>query len=143
MHSGTARIHYLLIYQTSKLRWALQLVSAWTPENPIFSLLVITVCWLMTQVHTSTFETNKKLHKFQRHCFMHSGFTLYVPKYSLALIDRDIKLGTFRSSHQNCCQSRNAFSVSAVAVRYVLMSHCRQQTPVVLTKGSTSTEVTP
>ena len=36
MHSGTARIHYLLIYQTSKLRWALQLVSAWTPENPLF-----------------------------------------------------------------------------------------------------------
>ena len=36
MHRGTARIHYLLIYQTSKLRWALQLVTASTHENFIF-----------------------------------------------------------------------------------------------------------
>ena len=64
------------------------------------------------------------------HCYIHSGFAV------LVLIGWDLLI-------QKYYQSRNVFSVSTVAVRYVLMSHCRQQTPLVLPKGSTSTEVTP
>ena len=94
-----------------------------------FSFLSTVCFWSTSFLYLCIIVTIKKI--WTRFAKLTSPFDIF--------IKNDIHLRQWRSK----VVEKNVVTLSTVTVRYVLMSHCRQQTPVVLTKGSTSTEVTP